>query len=71
MRIKIGYGNLKESGLPEKAHSKAKFDMHEELCSSQQTVWSRSFLRSRSCLQTAPCSSLHLEFLKRIGKVNI
>ena len=43
--------------------------MHEELCSSLQPTWSRSCLRSRACLQTAPCSSSHLDFLKLLGKV--
>jgi putative tricarboxylic transport membrane protein len=42
--------------------------MREELCSSPQPAWSRSYLRSRTCLQTAPCSSSHLDFLKHLGK---
>ena len=41
--------------------------MREELCSSPQPAWSRSNLRSRACLHTAPCSSSHLDFLKRLG----
>jgi len=38
--------------------------MHEELRSSPQPAWLRRKLRSRACLQTAPCSSSHLDFLK-------
>ena len=45
----------------------AKTDMHEEPCSSPQPAWSRSFLRSRACLQTAPCSSSHLDFFETLG----
>jgi hypothetical protein len=50
---------------------KAKINLREELRSSPQPAWLRSFecndtniLRSRPCLQTAPCSSSHLDFLK-------
>ena len=44
--------------------TKAKINMREELRSSSQPAWLRRILRSRACLQTAPCSSSHLDFLK-------
>ncbi len=46
---------------------KAKTDMRDELRSSRQPTWSRSYLRSRTGFQTAPCSSTHLSFLNRLG----
>ena len=52
----------------ENALLKAKTDMREELRSSPQPAWSRSYLRSRSGFQSAPCSSSHLDFLKHSGK---
>jgi len=56
--------------------------MREEPRSSPQPAWSRSFLRSRVCLWTAPsavaqglwrdtCSSSHLGFLKHLGKAKV
>jgi hypothetical protein len=50
---------------------KAETDMHEELRSSPQPTWSRRFLRSRAGLQTAPCSSSHLVFLKHLGLLGL
>jgi hypothetical protein len=44
--------------------SKAKTDKRDELRSSPQTAWSRRLLRSRAYLQSAPCSSSLLGFLK-------
>jgi len=46
---------------------KPKTDMREEQRSSPQPAWSRSNLRSRAGWRTAPCSSSHLGFLKRLG----
>ena len=42
-------------------------DMREDLRSSPQSVWSRSNLRSRTGLQTAPFSSSHLHFLNPLS----
>ena len=41
-----------------------KKDRSEELCSSKNPTWSRRSLRSSPGLQTAPCSSSPLGFLK-------
>jgi hypothetical protein len=56
---------LGRNGISKNAQLVAKIDMRELLRSSPQTTWSRRILRSRACLQTAPCLSSHLNFLKR------
>ena len=45
--------------------------MRDELRSSPQSAWSRSYLRSRAGLRTAPCPSSHLGFLKRLSLLSM
>ncbi len=68
MKISIEYGSPLTLELQD-ALLKAKTDMRNELRSSPQPVWSRSCLRSRTGLRTAPCSSSHLSYLNPLRKL--